>query len=240
MYGAADNITTLDNSSFNIIKQKVMNSKARKLIHSDALQDSHVIAERNKDRGSFLRNSKSLAGDSFDSMMDSYTNSNHINEEVEEKNQEYDNAFQNRMNKLKESVRNNGQMNESVTLNENSAGRFLPKEILESFNNGSLENERQTLNEVTTVNNSNVGSSLNGGYNSNIDYSLIKDIVETTIKKYANALNKRIINENKTTAKGNISNLKAMKIGDKFSFIAENGDIYEAKLTFKGNIKNKK
>lgn len=73
-----------------------------------------------------------------------------------------------------------------------------------------------------------------------VDYGLIKTIIESVVKKYANALNKRIISENKSTAKGNISELKAMKIGNKFSFISENGDVYEAKLVYKGNIKDKK
>lgn len=70
-----------------------------------------------------------------------------------------------------------------------------------------------------------------------INYETIKQIVETTVKKYAVALNKKIINEIKSN--GNISDLKAMKIGNKFSFISEDGDIYEAKLTFKGNVKDK-
>ena len=220
--GAADNITTLDTSSFNLIKEKVMNSKARKLIHNDALQDSHIIAERKKDRGNFLKNSKTLAGDSFDIMMDNYSNSSNNIVENDEKYDSYDNMMQDRMAKLKENIGNN-----RMTINENnSAGRFLPKEIIESFKNG--QNELEETNFIENSNN--INSNSNHG---NVDYSLIKDIVENTIKKYANALNKRIINESKSTAKGNISDLKAMKIGDKFSFIAENGDIYEAKLTFK-------
>lgn len=227
--GAADNITTLDTSSFNLIKEKVMNSKARKLIHNDALQDSHVIAERKKDRGNFLKKSKTLAGDSFDIMMDNYSNSSNNIVENDEKYDSYDNMMQDRMAKLKENIGNN-----RMAINENnSAGRFLPKEIIENFKNG--QNELEETNFIENSNN--INSNSNHG---NVDYSLIKDIVENTIKKYANALNKRIINESKSTAKGNISDLKAMKIGDKFSFIAENGDIYEAKLTFKGNIKNKK
>ena len=227
--GLADNITTLDTSSFNLIKEKVMNSKARKLIHNDALQDSHIIAERKKDRGNFLKNSKTLAGHSFDIMMDNYSNSSNNIVENDEKYDSYDNMMQDRMAKLKENIGNN-----RMTINENnSAGRFLPKEIIESFKNG--QNELEETNFIENSNN--INSNSNHG---NVDYSLIKDIVENTIKKYANALNKRIINESKSTAKGNISDLKAMKIGDKFSFIAENGDIYEAKLTFKGNIKNKK
>ena len=61
---------------------------------------------------------------------------------------------------------------------------------------------------------------------------MIKNIVESAVKKYISSATKKIINEN--TDKG--GQLKAMKIGDKFSFITDNGDIYEAKLTFKKNI----
>ena len=67
---------------------------------------------------------------------------------------------------------------------------------------------------------------------SQIDYSLIKSIVEECVRKYTGALSKKIIKE----SKDNSSELKAMKVGNKFSFITENGDVYEATLKFKKNI----
>lgn len=70
-----------------------------------------------------------------------------------------------------------------------------------------------------------------------VDYSMIKMIVEECMRKYSSALKKTIINESKTTS--NEGTLKAMKVGDKFSFITDNGDLYEAKLTFIKNINKK-
>lgn len=72
---------------------------------------------------------------------------------------------------------------------------------------------------------------------SSIDYSLIRMMMEETVKKYVGNLKKTMLNESKN---GNsINSLKAMKIGDKFSFITENGDLYEAKLTFIKNLNKK-
>ena len=73
---------------------------------------------------------------------------------------------------------------------------------------------------------------------SNIDYSMIKMIVEDCMRKYTSALKKSILSESKTNE--NVGTLQAMKIGDKFSFITSNGDLYEAKLTFIKNMNTKK
>lgn len=76
---------------------------------------------------------------------------------------------------------------------------------------------------------------------SNVDYSLIKTIVEDCVKKYTSALKKSIINESKELNEVKTNNsLQAMKIGEKFSFIDNEGNLYEAKLTFIKNINNKK
>ena len=71
----------------------------------------------------------------------------------------------------------------------------------------------------------------------NVDYSMIKKIVEECMRKYDGSLKKTILNE----SKNNISTdeLKAMKIGDKFSFITKNGDLYEAELKFIKNLNKK-
>ena len=73
---------------------------------------------------------------------------------------------------------------------------------------------------------------------SNIDYSMIKMIVEDCMRKYTSALKKSILSESKINE--NVGTLQAMKIGDKFSFITSNGDLYEAKLTFIKNMNTKK
>ena len=70
-----------------------------------------------------------------------------------------------------------------------------------------------------------------------IDYSLLKTIineaVQENVKKYMSALSKKLINEG---VGGNNDTIQAIKLGEKFSFITKDGDIYEAKLTFKRNI----
>ena len=73
--------------------------------------------------------------------------------------------------------------------------------------------------------------------NSNVDYSMIKMIVEECMRKYTSALKKQILTENKSTQ--DCGTLQAMKIGNKFSFIDSKGNIYEATLTKKGNINEK-
>lgn len=70
----------------------------------------------------------------------------------------------------------------------------------------------------------------------NVDYSMIKMIVEDCMRKYVSSLKKTIINE----SKNNNDELQALKIGDKFSFITKNGDLFEAELKFIKNLNNKK
>ena len=69
---------------------------------------------------------------------------------------------------------------------------------------------------------------------STIDYSVIKSIVEDCMRKYSSSIKKSIINENKKINEDN--SLQAMKIGNKFSFITKNGDLYEANLKFIKNV----
>lgn len=128
----------------------------------------------------------------------------------------------------------------------------LPSEILESFKKKQIDTTplgvnvgqasvldlfpnstpKQTIQEQTKVvkeDNQIISTS------NNVDYSLIKTIVEDCMKKYASALKKSIINENKALFTEDNS-LQAMKIGNKFTFITKNGDLYEANLKFVKNI----
>lgn len=76
---------------------------------------------------------------------------------------------------------------------------------------------------------------------SNVDYSIIKTLVEDIVRKYSGALKKQILAETKnlqTEQSG--GQLKVMKLGENFQFVDSNGDLYEAVLKFKGNIKDKK
>lgn len=128
----------------------------------------------------------------------------------------------------------------------------LPKAILESFATNQIDipqytgsvlddlgvpyeentqNVRQVPNERKMVVKENKQPIA-----SNIDYSLIKTIVEDCVKKGMAALKKSMLTEN--TNNGN--QLALMKIGDGFKFVASNGDIYEAKLIKKGNVNERK
>lgn len=129
----------------------------------------------------------------------------------------------------------------------------LPKEILESFQNKQIDMTPLSYGVTTSildeVNHRTQGQlfkqtkqekqhkivETTNAQQPNIDYSMIKMIVEDCMKKYTSALKKSILNESKT----NNDNLKAMKIGDKFSFITNNGDLYEANLKFIKNINKK-
>lgn len=136
----------------------------------------------------------------------------------------------------------------------------LPSAILESFKNkqidtsvmglsttgsvldrinfntqGALFEQTQPKQEVKEV--KVVTEQTQPTVSTSVDYSMIKMIVEECMRKYSSALKKTIINESKTAS--NEGTLKAMKVGDKFSFITDNGDLYEAKLTFIKNINKK-
>ena len=107
----------------------------------------------------------------------------------------------------------------------------LPKEILESFSNNPIDTScfgvetsildklnivppKKVVNEVKQETKKEIVTEQTT--NTNIDYSMIKLIVEDCIKKYTSALKKSIINENKVNENNNT--LQAMKIGNKFSF----------------------
>lgn len=141
----------------------------------------------------------------------------------------------------------------------------LPNEILESFKNkqidttllnggmgktnGSVLDQLDALTNGKVLNESNVNQIkkqikeesiiANPIQNTSqgIDYSMIKMIVEECVRKYTSSVNKKIINE--INSRQDLGTLQAMKIGNKFSFITSNGDLYEAKLKFIKNINDK-
>ena len=102
--------------------------------------------------------------------------------------------------------------------------------VLDKFNlSQKLSNNNQRKKIVTETKEQQASS--------NIDYSMIKMIVEECMRKYTSALKKTILTESKQTDVND--EIQAMKIGDKFSFITKNGNLYEAKLTFIKNINEK-
>lgn|SRR5574344_1316039 len=119
----------------------------------------------------------------------------------------------------------------------------FPKEILESFSKtpptGPIGESVSVLDGLdpekfnspakqTEYQPSTVASTQSG-----IDYSLIKSIVDESIRKYSNALYKKLISEHK-------DKVNIISLGDKFNFVTEDGNVYEAELSFKKNIKKKK
>ena len=71
-------------------------------------------------------------------------------------------------------------------------------------------------------------------YPSQIDYSVIRAIVEESVRKYTSSLGKKLMNE------GTGGELNTLTIGKTFKFLDSKGNIYEAKLTKIGNINDKK
>lgn len=130
-----------------------------------------------------------------------------------------------------------------ATINE-SRGSKLPKEILESFKKEPIGSgmgmaelpqelfEAQTVKEEPIVETRQVVTET---VQQPIDYSMIRMIVEESVRKNISAFTKKLMTENK-----NNDSLDAMiSTNGGFKFLTKNGDIYEAKLIKKGNIKNK-
>ena len=118
----------------------------------------------------------------------------------------------------------------------------LPKEIVESMVGSPIQQEVSVLDNIYDFNNiiehkkDTISEIKEDKSIQPIDYSIIRMICEDTMKKYVGHLKKAILTETKNNS---TSSLKAMKSGDKFSFINDQGDIFEAKLEYKGNINKK-
>lgn len=73
-------------------------------------------------------------------------------------------------------------------------------------------------------------------YAAQIDYPMIRTIVEEIVRKYAVSLNKKIINEGKESA----NQVNTIALGKTFKFLDDAGNIYECTMKKIGNVKNKK
>lgn len=76
--------------------------------------------------------------------------------------------------------------------------------------------------------------SINGGQ---IDYPMIRTIVEDIVRKYTSSLSKKMLNE---SSNGRLNELTTFTVGKSFKFLDKQGNIYEATLKKIGNINNKK
>lgn len=70
---------------------------------------------------------------------------------------------------------------------------------------------------------------------SQIDYPMIRNIVEETVRKYAISLKNKIINEGK-----NSGEISAISLGKTFKFLDSNGNLYECQMKKIGNINDKR
>lgn len=230
--------------------------RARKMIHEDAKHDAHIIKERVRDRN----NSKYYSDqprDSFSavqSMTGNESSSSHINEDAGD-----DRFFAAMDAKMNEFRAKKDSMPQNIVPSfsaKSSAASKLPKEILEAFAKEPLtfdagndlgvsvmdsmpiaqeepQRSRSVVNEEVAM-----VQAPQRNVPSGVDYEIIKSIVESAVKKYVGAYAKKMLTESKSN---DGSTLKGIQLkGDKFVFIAENGDVYESKLEFKKNINSKK
>ena len=224
---------------FNAVKDR-----ARKMIHDDAKKDAHIIRERQRDRNNpkyfegqpndAYSNVTSLAGGSSqNAITESY---------VDDSEDKLGAAMDSRMKNFMEN-RQMPQMQVPVqTQTPTMVNKGLPREILESFSNNYIDQSvfdpnRSVLDRIGVTNGQqqitetvqtyqpvqqNVGGS--------VDYELIKSIVESAVKKYVNALGKKVLTEN--------NDLSMIQVGEKkINLVTKSGDIYEAQLKFVKNIK---
>lgn len=201
-------------------------SKARNLIHTDSINN--------------IGNASSKAKSIYDLPSD-VISSSYVNESIDYEEPSYSYNQENiEYQNSKPTVRNTKLPNEifeSMTKNyidTKPLSNGMPElggSILDGLNI-QKQQPKKRINEVAQPTIQQV--------NQNIDYSLIKTIVEDCVKKYSSALKKSILNESKEINENKNGTLQAMKIGDKFSFIDNEGNLYEAKLTFIKNINTNK
>ena len=231
---------------FNAVKDR-----ARKMIHDDAKKDAHIIRERQRDRNNpkyfegqpndAYSNVTSLAGSSSqNTITESY-----VDDSEDRLGAAMDNTMKNYMQTRQ--MQQNMMPMQAPVQTSTMANKGLPREILESFSNNYIDQSvfdpnRSVLDRIGVTNGQqqvtetvqtyqpvqpiqqNVGGS--------VDYELIKSIVESAVKKYVNALGKKVLTEN--------NDLSMIQVGEKkINLVTKSGDIYEAQLKFVKNINKK-
>ena len=224
---------------FNAVKDR-----ARKMIHDDAKKDAHIIRERQRDRN----NPKYFEGQPNDAYSDvtslaGGSSQNTIAESyVDDSEDRLGAAMDSRMKNFMEN-RQMPQMQVPVqTQTPTMVNKGLPREILESFSNNYIDQSvfdpnRSVLDRIGVTNGQQQITETVQTYQpvqqtagGNVDYELIKSIVESAVKKYVNALGKKVLTEN--------NDLSMIQIGEKkINIVNKNGDIFEAQLKFVKNIK---
>ena len=224
---------------FNAVKDR-----ARKMIHDDAKKDAHIIRERQRDRNNpkYFEGQPNDAYSNVTSLAGSSSQNTITESYVDDSEDRLGAAMDSRMKNFMEN-RQMPQMQVPVqTQTPTMVNKGLPREILESFSSNYIDQSlfdpnRSVLDRIGVTNGQqqitetvqtyqpvqqNVGGS--------VDYELIKSIVESAVKKYVNALGKKVITEN--------NDLSMIQVGEKkINLVTKSGDIYEAQLKFVKNIK---
>lgn len=228
---------------FNAVKDR-----ARKMIHSDAQKDAHIIRERQRDRNNpkyfegqpndAYSNVTSLAGSSSqNTITESY-----IDDSEDKLGAAMDSTMKNYM-QTRQMPQNMMPMQAPVQT-PTMANKGLPREILESFSNNYIDQSvfdpnRSVLDRIGVTNGQQQITETVQTYQpvqqtagGNVDYELIKSIVESAVKKYVNALGKKVLTEN--------NDLSMIQVGEKkINLVTKAGDVYEATLVKKYNVKDK-
>ena len=241
--------------AMDINKFEAVKNKARKMIHDDAKLDSHIIKERQMDRERTYRSLKGsgvAAATGFENIAPSYGSNgasmSRINEEYSDDN---DNALYEAMDKqMKQysmNINQNGHQQPQMQV-PTQVNKGLPKEILESFSNNYIDQSVFDPNK-SILDKLGIGGDPLQQQNESVqptrqipesggkvDYEIIKGIVEGAVKKYVNALGKKMLTENKSTT---LDEINAIQITDKkIAIVTKSGNLYEGKLEFKKNIKS--
>lgn len=220
---------------FNAIKDK-----ARKMIAEDAKKDSHIIKARQADRNNpaFFRDQPADAYSQVTSLNGSSSSNIMTEAYIDDSEDKLSAAMDSRMKQFMENRQPTQQTQIPRQMNKN-----LPKEILESFSNNyidtnALDPDRPVLDRIGITNGTQqiteVYQPTKQVVGGSVDYEIIKSIVESAVKKYINALGKKMLTENKDNS------LAMIQVGDKkINLVTKSGDLYEANLKFLKNIKSK-
>ena len=226
---------------FNAVKDR-----ARKLIHDDAKMDSHIIRERQRDRNNpkYFEGQPNDAYSNVTSLAGSSSQNTITESYVDDSEDRLGAAMDSRMKNFMEN-RQMPQMQVPVqTQTPTIVNKGLPREILESFSNNYIDQSvfdpnRSVLDRIGVTNGQQQITETVQTYQpvqqtagGNVDYELIKSIVESAVKKYVNALGKKVLTEN--------NDLNMIQVGEKkINLVTKSGDIYEAQLKFVKNINKK-
>ena len=224
---------------FNAVKDR-----ARKMIHDDAKKDAHIIRERQRDRNNpkYFEGQPNDAYSNVTSLAGSSSQNTITESYVDDSEDRLGAAMDSRMKNFMENRQMPQMQVPAQTQTPTMVNKGLPREIIESFSSNYIDQSvfdpnRSVLDRIGVTNGQqqitetvqtyqpvqqNVGGS--------VDYELIKSIVESAVKKYVNALGKKVLTEN--------NDLSMIQVGEKkINLVTKSGDIYEAQLKFVKNIK---